>query len=394
MFTDIRKRVGRPVLFVIMFSLWLSGCGGGAGSGGGGAQQQAPPLPVMTIERSSTEVTRQYSALLEGVVTVEVRPQVDGTLQEIAVDEGAFVESGQLLFGIDDRVYREELKSAIAAQHAAKAALAVAGIEVERLRPLVKNKVVSEIQLKQARANYRSAKASLEQADAAVQMARINVDYTRIKAPVDGYIGDIPFRIGSLVSKNQAEQLTTLTDVHEMRAYFSMSEIDFVLFKQQFPGSSIEEKLASVPPVTLLLADGSRYPFEGRLDAVSGQFDRSTASVMFRATFPNAEGMLRSGNTGKVNIAYRYENIMLVPQASTMDLQDRVFVFKVGEGNVVSRTPVAVVGKSNTDYIVSSGLEDGDMIVVSGFSRLPDGTVISPQPVEEKSSPDQEEQNR
>ena len=390
MLDRIRKRVEKKALCIATLLLSLSGCGGGDA----GMQPQAPPLPVMKIERSSTIVTKEYSALLEGVVTVEVRPQVDGTLQEIAVDEGAFVKSGQLLFSIDDRVYQEELKSAIAAQHAAKAALAVAGIEVERLRPLVKNKVVSEIQLKQAMANHRSAKASLEQADAVVQMARINLDYTRIKAPVDGYIGDIPFRIGSLVSKNQSEQLTTLTDVHEMRAYFSMSEVDFVRFKQQFPGDSIEKKLAAVPPVTLLLADGSRYPFEGRLDAVSGQFDRSTASVMFRATFPNADGMLRSGNTGKVIIAYRYDNVVQVPQASTADLQDRIFVVKVAEDNAVSRTPITVVGKSNSNYIVSDGLEDGDMIVVSGFSRLPDGTVIDPQPLEKEGSPDQKEQHR
>ena len=388
----IGKRVREQVFCAFTLFALLAGCGGT--SRDAGMQPQALPLPVMKIKSSSTVVTKQYSALLEGVVTVEVRPQVDGTLQEIAVDEGEFVKSGQLLFGIDDRVYREELKSAVAAQHAAKAALEVAWIEVERLRPLVKNKVVSEIQLKQAMANHRSAKANLEQAEAAVQRARINLDYTRIKAHVDGYIGDIPFRIGSLVSKNQAEQLTTLTDVHEMRAYFSMSEIDFARFKQQFPGSSIEEKLASVPPVTLLLADGSRYPFEGRLDAVSGQFDRSTASVMFRATFPNAEGILRSGNTGKVIIAYRYDNVVQVPQASTADLQDKIFVFKVSEDNTVSRTPITVVGKSNSNYIVSGGLEDGDMIVVSGFSRLPDGTMIDPQPLEKEAIPDQKEQHR
>ncbi len=383
MMRRIRKRAETFAFSVVAFSILLAGCGGG--NRNAGMQQPVPKLPVMKIERSSAEVEKQYSALLEGIVTVEVRPQVDGTLQEIAVDEGAFVKSGQLLFGIDDRVYREELKSAIAAQNAARAALEVAGIEVERLRPLVKNKVVSKIQLKQARANHRSARASLDQARAAVQRARINLDYTRIKAPVDGYIGDIPFRIGSLVSNNQAEQLTTLTDISEVRAYFSMSEIDFVRFKQQFSGASIEEKLASVPPVALHLADGSRYPFEGRLDAVSGQFDRSTASVMFRATFPNAEGTLRSGNTGKITIAYRYDNVVQVPQASTVDLQDRIFVFKVSGDNIVSRTPITVAGKSKANYIVSDGVEEGDMIVVSGFSRLPDSTMIDPQPLEEDS---------
>ena len=375
MLKDIRKRIGMQALHIVMLSIFLFGCGGRGNAPGA----QAPSLPVMKIERSSPVVQREYSSLIEGVVTVEVRPQVDGTLQEIAIDEGAFVKSGQLLFGIDDRVYREELKSAVAARNVAKASLEVTEIEVERLKPLVKNKVVSQIQLKQAIANHRSAKASLEKTEAAVQTARINLGYTRITAPVDGYIGDIPFRIGSLVSKNQPEQLTTLTDVHEIRAYFSMSEVDFVHFKQQYPGSSIEEKLALMPPVTLLLADGSRYPLKGRLDAVSGQFDRTTASVMFRATFPNPDGVLRSGNTGKVSVPYRYENVVQVPQASTADLQDRIFVVKVGEGNAVSRAPITVIDRSNLNYIVSGGLEEGDMIVLSGFSRLPDGAVINPQ---------------
>lgn len=384
MMRRIRQRAGTLAFGFFLFSAALAGCGGGGM--GGGMQPPTPQLPVMKIERSSTVLAKQYSAMLEGVVTVEVRPQVDGTLQEIAVDEGAFVKAGQLLFGIDDREYREDLKSAVAAQSAAQAALEVAGIEVERLRPLVKNKVVSQIQLKQALANHRSAQASLKQAEAALERARINLEYTRIKAPVDGYIGVIPFRVGSLVSENQSHQLTTLTDVHEMRAYFSMSEIDFARFKQQFPGSTIEEKLSAVPQVTLLLADGSRYPFEGRLDAVSGQFDRSTASIMFRATFPNADGVLRSGNTGKVSIANRYDNVVQVPQASTADLQDRIFVFKVSDDNSITRTPITVIAKSSSNYIVSDGLEEGDMIVVSGFSRLPDGTVIDPQPLEEKES--------
>ncbi len=386
---DIRKRVGMPALHVAMLSIFLFGCGGGSNAPGA----PAPSLPVMEIERSSPVVQREYSSLIEGVVTVEVRPQVDGTLQEIAVDEGDYVRRGQLLFAIDERIYREELRSAEARLQAARAALAVADIEVEKLTPLVKNKVVSRIRMKEAEARRRSAKADVEQAAAAREKARINLGYTRITAPVDGYIGDIAFRIGSLVGANQPEQLTTLTDVHEVRAYFSMSEVDFVRFKLQYPGSSIEEKLALMPPVTLLLADGSRYPLKGRLDAVSGQFDRSTASVTFRATFPNPDGVLRSGNTGKVSVPYRYENVVQVPQASTADLQDRIFVVKVGEGNAVSRIPITVIDRNNLNYIVRGGLEEGDMIVLSGFSRLPDGTVISPRTPDEAEGSGEGKQN-
>jgi len=374
-------KTGGIVAGCVVVLMALAGCG--RGNDGAGARQ-APSLPVMPVERTSTVVPREYSAILEGVVSVEIRPQTEGTLQEIAVDEGDYVRRGQLLFAIDERVYREELRSAEAQRNAARAALAVAEIEVEKLGPLVKNKVVSPIQMKEAVARRRSAKADVEQASAALEKARINLGYTRITAPVDGYIGDIPFRLGSLVSKNQSDALTTLTDVSRIRAYFSMSEVDFVKFKQRFTGASIEEKLASVPPVSLVLADGSRYVRQGRIDAVNGQFDRSTASVMFRATFPNDDGLLREGNTGKVLLSYRYDNVFRVPQSATMDLQDRVFVMKVAEDSTVARAPVSVLGKSGTDYLISDGLENGDRIVLSGMGRLQDGMRIAPRlPAEE-----------
>ncbi len=289
-------------------------------------------------------------------------------------------------------MYKEELNTAIAARKAAEAAVALSSLDVKKLRPLVQNKVVSAVQLKEAEAHEQAAKAGLEQSAAALQIARINLDYCRITAPVSGYIGAIPFRTGSLVSKNQPDQLTTLSDVHQVRAYFSMSEVDFVRFRQRYPASSIKEPLAAVPPVGLILADGSTFGSQGRLDAINGQFDRSTGSVTLRATFPNPDGLLRSGNTGKVVIEYTYDDVILVPQSATADLQDRIFVFRVNEGNVVARTPVTVIGKSGNDYIVTDGIEGGDMIILSGFSRLQDGTVVSPvqKGGEESASPEGE----
>ena len=375
--TNIRKRLSSFCLGSTILLLSLSGCEG-QNARQAANQQQPPSLPVMNVMRSSVSVNQEYAALIEGVTTVEIRPQVEGVLKEIAVDEGAYVNKGDLLFTIDDRIYRQELQTAVAAKKSAEAALAIAALDVEKLKPLVRNNVVSEVQLQEARAHLRAAKGALDQAAAKEQIARINLEYSSITAPVNGYIGAIAFRTGSLVSRNQSDKLTTLSDVHQVRAYFSMSEVDFVRFRKRYPGASVEEPLSAVPPVSLLLADGTTFGNEGRLDAINGQFDRTTASVTLRATFPNPDGLLRSGNTGKVVIGYTYDDIILVPQSATSDLQDRIFVSKVNEGNVVARTPVTVVGRSGNDYIVSGGLEDGDMIILSGFSRLPDGTVITP----------------
>ncbi|NTU45911.1 MAG: efflux RND transporter periplasmic adaptor subunit, partial [Chlorobiaceae bacterium] len=181
---------------VIAFSipLLVAGCGPSKG-GKDGEQKGTPALPVMRVMPGDAAVTTSYSSLLEGKVNVEIRPQVDGTLSRIYVDEGAWVKAGQPLFKIDDRLYREQYNSALASQHAAEASLVVAKLNEEKLVPLVKNSVVSDIQLKTARANRQAAQASVEQARAAARSALVNVDYSTVKAPVSGYIGRIPFRL-------------------------------------------------------------------------------------------------------------------------------------------------------------------------------------------------------
>ena len=206
----------------------------------------------------------------------------------------------------------------------------------------------------------------------------MNLDYTVIKAPVSGYIGKIPLRLGSLVSKNQSAWLTLLSDVSEVYAYFSMSENDFMHFRQQYAGVTIQDKLRQVSPVSLVLSDGSLYTEKGVIGSVSGQFDQTTASVRIRAVFPNPHGLLRSGNTGKVVIESLSRKALLVPQAATVELQDKVFVFVLGKGNSVKKQVVTVSGKSGNNFIVSTGLKPGDTILTAGVEKIQDGTVITP----------------
>ena len=366
-----------PVIVGMCIPLLFSGCGLGNG-GKDGEKKAMPVLPVMTVTLGDATVSREYSSLLEGKVNVEIRPQVDGTLQNIYVDEGAFVKAGQPLFTIDDRVYREQYNSALASQHAAEASLVVATLNEEKLVPLVKNNVISDIQLKTAKANRQAAKAAVEQSRATARSAFVNLDYSTIKAPVSGYIGKIPLRLGSLVSKNQSAWLTLLSDVSEIYAYFSMSERDFMRFRNQYEGATLQEKVKQVAPVSLILADGNIFPQKGIIGTISGQFDQSTGSVRIRAVFPNPGGLLRSGNTGKVVIESLYHGVLLVPQAATVELQDKVFVFLLGKGNQVNKQVIAVTGKSGNNYIVGSGLKQGDIIVTAGTEKLPDGTVIKP----------------
>ncbi len=374
----LRNRVVRiSVVIGMCIPVLFYGCGPEK-DGKNAAMKEKPALPVMTVKLSDATVTTFYSALLEGKVNVEIRPQVDGTLQTIYVDEGSLVKAGQSLFKIEDRVYREQYNSALASQHAAEAKLVVARLDEEKLVPLVQNKVISEIQLKTARANTHAAQAAVEQAKAAARSAQVNLDYTVIKAPVSGYIGKIPLRLGSLVSKNQSAWLTLLSDVSEVYAYFSMSENDFMHFRQQYAGVTIQDKLRQVSPVSLVLSDGSLYTEKGVIGSVSGQFDQTTASVRIRAVFPNPHGLLRSGNTGKVVIESLSRKALLVPQAATVELQDKVFVFVLGKGNSVKKQVVTVSGKSGNNFIVSTGLKPGDTILTAGVEKIQDGTVITP----------------
>lgn len=340
---------------------------------------EAPNVPVSTVDTASATTFTDYSATLEGKVNVEIRAQVDGYLEKIFVDEGAFVKEGQALFKINDQPYQEQLNTALANQHAAEANLAKAQLELDKMETLTKNNVVSDIQLKTAKSSFEVAKASLEQAKAAVGLAKINLGYTLIKAPVSGYIGRIPKRIGNLIGRMDVQAMTTLSDVHEVYAYFSMSEIDFMRFNKDNSGENTNDKMKHLAPVSLILADGSLYENSGKIEMIDGQFDKTTGSIALRANFPNPKGLLRSGNTGKVRVSTSIKGAISVPQDATFEVQDKTFVFAVGDSNKIARMPITISGKSEANYLISEGLKRGDKIVTGGLSILQDGMVINPQ---------------
>jgi len=347
----------------------------------------APPPPALPVSAigSSTETTYiEYPASIQGAVDIDVRPQVSGYLQSVLVNEGAYVTAGQTLFKINENPYREALNNAKASLHAAEAAILNAQLEVDKLTPLVQNKVVSDFQLKTAKTAYKIAQANDEQARASVASAQINLGYTNVKATVSGYIGRIPKKQGSLVSPTDQTALTQLSDIHEVHVYFSLAENDFNNFNANYPGKTPADRIKHLPAVELLLADNSAYPIKGKIDMIDGQFDKNTGAITLRASFPNASGILRSGNTGKIRLGLQHDNAILVPQSSTVEMQDKVFVFTVGDSSKVKKQSITIVGKAGENYLVKDGVKVGDQIVLSGVDKLQEGMVIQPQKAADK----------
>ena len=380
-FNIVKKFNGVILLTFSAMALFLYSCSSAP------QVQQAPPTPVLPVGNvtAGTETTYQeYPASIQGIVNVEIRPQVNGALDKVFVDEGAFVNAGQPLFKINESPYRAQLNNSLASQHAAEAALANTQLEIDKLTPLVQNKVVSDYQLKTAKAAYEVAKANIEQAKANVSTAQINLGYTLIKAPVSGYIGRLLKKQGSLVSPQDVEALTQLSDVHQVHAYFSLGEKDFVNFKEQYTGSTLQEKLKQLPPVTLLLADNNEFAAQGRIDVIDGQFDKTTGAITVRATFPNPQGLLRSGNTGKIRLSISHTHALIVPQSATIEMQDKTFVFALADSNKVKKQVITIIGKSGNNYLVKDGLKAGDQIVLSGIDHLQEGTVIHPEKAADK----------
>lgn len=364
------------IVAVILYS-----CNSSSGNEAGAYQQAPQVLPVMIVSSIPATTYQEYSASLEGSKDIEIRPQVEGYLERIYVDEGSQVRKGQPLFQINSRPFREELNNAKANLAASKANLATAEINVSKLTPLVQNNVISDVQLRTAKTAYDAAAANVAQSQATVSNAQINLGYALIKAPVAGYIARIPHKTGSFVSTSTVEPLTVLSEIKEVYAYFSLSENDFLLFKSQFAGNTIEEKIKKMPPVELVLSDGSIYKQKGKVQMVTGQFDNNTGSISFRASFSNTDRLLRSGNTGKIRIPKVLTNALVVPQEATFEIQDKVFVFALSDSNKVTSKPIVISGKTPTYYFVESGVQAGEKIVFSGVGNLKDGMAIVPEPM-------------
>ena len=332
---------------------------------------------VMTIATTDREIPSNYSATIRGRQDIAIYPQVSGTISQLCVNEGQKVAKGQTLFIIDQVPYKAALQTAEANVEAAKAGVATAQLTYDSKKELFARNVVSQFDLSTANNNLLTAKAQLAQAEAQRVNAANNLSYTVVKAPTDGVVGTLPYRVGALVSASIPQPLTTVSDNSEMYVYFSMTENQLLNLTREY--GSIDNTLKNMPDVQLRLNDGSVYDEAGRIEAISGVIDTSTGSVQLRAAFPNPNGLLHSGGAGNIILPYVRKQCVVIPQAATFELQDKVYVYKVIDGKATSAA-IAVDRISNgREYIVNSGLVPGDVIVAEGVGLMREGTPVQPK---------------
>ncbi|WP_443777747.1 efflux RND transporter periplasmic adaptor subunit [Bacteroides clarus] len=359
-------------MITVICSATLAACGNAP------AVQTRSEYQVMDITTSDKELQTTYSAAIRGRQDIDIYPQVSGTLTRLCVEEGQAVRKGQILFIIDQVPYIAALRTAEANVEAAKAGVATSQLTYDSKRELYAQKVVSEFDLKTSHNSLLSAKAQLAQAEAQRINAANNLSYTEVKSPADGVVGTLPYRVGTLVSSGMPKPLTTVSDNSDMYVYFSMTENQMLELTRRY--GSKDKALAEMPAVSLQLNDRSTYPQEGKIETISGVIDTSTGTVSLRAVFPNKDGLLTSGGSGNVIVPLKKEDCIVIPQAATYELQDKVFVYKVVDGKAQS-APVQVTRvNGGQEYIVENGLQVGDVIVVEGVGLLREGTPVVAKP--------------
>ena len=329
---------------------------------------------AMILQTTSRKLSSIYSATIRGKQAIDIRPKVQGYITDIKVNEGSIVRQGQTLFIIDQVPYQAALATAEANVDVAKAQVDAAELSATSKEKLFEQNIISDFDLRMARTQLASAKAQLAQARANELTATNNLSYTLVKSPVDGVVGTLPFRVGTLVSPSDASPLTTVSDNSEMYVYFSMSESQVLSLKRQY--GVLEKALMELPNVELQLNDGTIYSEKGVIEAISGIIDPTTGSVTIRAKFPNKKRLLLSGGSGTVILPHRQDNCVVIPKAATFEVQDQVYVYKVEKG-IAKASIIGVFEISNSkEYIVESGLIEGDTIVVEGVGLLRNDTPI------------------
>lgn len=362
---------------LFLSGLTLASCGNKTDKAAQAAAPQVQEYKVVTLEPQSATLNTDFPASIQGQQNIEIRPRIEGYIEKIYVDEGAVVKAGQPLFKINDPQYEQAVRTANAGIKTAQASVSTAKLAVVKVKPLVEKDIVSKYELEAAQYTYESALAELAQARAALVNAKTNLGYTTVTSPVNGVVGSIPFRLGSLVSSTTTDPLTTVSSTGNVYAYFALNEKLLLAFTKDSTGTSFAQKISKLPKVSLLLADGSTYAEQGRIETVNGLINTETGSANIRARFPNLKGIIRSGSSATVRIPNAISNKIIVPQSATFELQDKRFAVIVGKDGKTKNVNLTVMeNTAGNYYVVESGLKAGDQIVLEGVAALKEGTEI------------------
>lgn len=338
-----------------------------------------PAIATVTVEPATADLSTAYAATIKGKTDVEVRPLVSGFITKVCVDEGDFVRKGQTLFTLDQVQYQAAVDQAAAAVNSARTAVETSRLTAANKQKLFDKNIISEYENQLAKNQLAQSEASLAQANAALTNAKKNLSYTVVTASSDGFVGSIPNREGSLASPSMVQPLTTVSDNSDIYAYFSLNEKD-ILEMTDGGKKSLNQAIAEMPAVQLMLSDGTVYPETGQVATVSGVINNTTGSANVRARFKNLNGMLRSGSTGQILVPVHMDSVILIPQKAAFEVQDRKFVYTVNDSSKTVTTPITVAPQNDgQSYIVTSGLDKGQRVVVEGVgNKVRPDMVIKP----------------
>lgn len=330
---------------------------------------------VITPIISDTVFNHEYVADIQAIENVEIRARVSGFLDKIHVDEGAYVKEGQPLFSISSREYQEEVLKCTALLKVAEADVKLAQLEVQNTETLVKKNIVSKTELDKNKAKLEALEAKVDEAKANLSSAQLNLSYTTVKAPFNGIINRIPNKRGSLIEEGTL--LTSINNDDEVFVYFRVSEREYLEIIN-------EEKHKGKLDVKLILANDKVYPYNGNIETVESEINKSTGNLAFRARFSNKDKILKHGASGKIIVPQKISNAMLIPQRSTFEIQENVYVYAIDERNTVKMKKINPVLRLPHVYIIDDGLSEKERFIYEGIQRVKEGNVIIPEIVKPK----------
>jgi RND family efflux transporter MFP subunit len=368
--------VGRRVaLLSLGASLILAtGCGKGKAEATKEAENAPPQVPVVALRTTDQRLYHEHVADIQAERNVEVRAKVRGFLDHIFVDEGKFVKKGQALFQINPSEYQNQLASAKAAETSAEAEVASAKVQLGRVQLLVGKNIIAKTETDLAMANLRTAQSHVAEARARQSTARLNLNYTLVRAPFDGIINRIPLKVGSLIEDTTL--LTTVSDLSQVLVYFEVPESEYLeitRLRQEHPERSRSDTIA------LVLADNSRYAYPGYIETSEGEIDENTGSIAFRARFDNPQHLLKHGATGRVRLTNVVSDALLVPQKAVFEIQDKSYVYVIDSNNVAHTRAFVPGTRTGSNYLVKSGLKRGERVVYEGTQEVKDGQKVVPR---------------
>ena len=339
-------------------------------------QMKDSSFETMTVKKSDIELPYKFSARMKGQNDVTVTPQVSGQLMKICVTEGQQVKKGQTLFIIDSRNAQLELEAAQANLQAALAQENSAKLEYESNKNLFDKKIVSSYMLNNSENSYKQAQAAVAQARASVNRAKVNLGFCTITASVSGIIGEIPVRVGDQVSP--MTQLTMLSGNTTMYAEFSVTEaVVEAMVKEGMKAAEVDKYIAQLPEATFVMKNGTEYPHKGRVISLTGVVNAETGSLTSKVSFPNPDGHLYSGIQGTIVMPFTEKSVIVIPQYAVVRLQDKSQVYKVKADSTATAIEVTTEDTGNgKDFIITSGLNEGDQIVTTGANNVTEGQKV------------------